>query len=424
VTGTNDAPTVTSVLTVDADEGGSLLYLDLLSLTSDVDLNDTLSLSNMSALPAGLTLSGSVLSVDPSDASFSGLTAGQTTQIVVTYDVIDGQGGSIAQTATVTVTGNTDPVAVADSIYTTTNSIRVDDFVLTANDTDVDSADTLFVSSAAPLTGGYTVTDGTDEVTVSGITGDGSFTYQTDDSNGGQNTGTVTVTYVNTNTLSGNFMNNIIIGGSGDETLSGLAGNDTLYGEGGDDSLLGGNDADMFFGGDGDDTLDGGSGSDTVNYSRRSEALSVDLDTGVVIVSGGETDTLISIENVIGSDYDDTIVGGGSDANELEGGLGDDILTGNADADTFIYSSISDGNDTITDFDVGEADIIDLDALFDALGIAGVSRDEDVVLTDAGADTVLTIDSQAGFSITLTGVDLDVTSETTLRAQINVGDES
>lgn len=424
ITGSNDAPTVSSALTADAVQGGSLLYLDLVSLASDVDTGDSLSIANMSALPAGLTLSGTTVTIDPSDASFSGLGAGATTQIVVTYDVEDGQGGSVAQTATITITGNSDPVAVLDTIYTVATAFDLDDYLLTGNDTDADGADMHLVSAAAPATGGYTVTDGAGAVSVSGITGDGTFTYQTDDGQGGQDTGTVNVTYLNTNSITGNSLGNIVIGGAGNDTLNGQSGNDTIFGGDGDDSLRGANNSDLIFGGDGDDTIDGGAQNDTVSYSDRSASVTVNLGTGTAVVSGGETDTLIAIENAIGSDYDDTIVGIASDDNDLEGGLGDDVLTGDTGADTFVYTSISDGDDTITDFDVSESDVIDLDELFDALGIAGVSRSDDVILTDTGTDTILTIDGQAGFSITLTGVDLDVTSETTVKTQITVGDES
>lgn len=51
-------------------------------------------------------------------------------------------------------------------------------------------------------------------------------------------------------------------------------------------------------------------------------------------------DTLISIENIVGTDYDDVLINGNS-INRLTGGDGDDI---------FAYNKSSDGNDTITDF--------------------------------------------------------------------------
>lgn len=55
-------------------------------------------------------------------------------------------------------------------------------------------------------------------------------------------------------------------------------------------------------------------------------------------------DTLIGIENIVGTDYDDVLINGNS-INRLTGGDGDDI---------FAYNKSSDGNDTITDFNPTE----------------------------------------------------------------------
>jgi Ca2+-binding RTX toxin-like protein len=43
----------------------------------------------------------------------------------------------------------------------------------------------------------------------------------------------------------------------------------------------------------------------------------------------------------------------------LTGGTGDDVLTGGAGADTVVFHSIAgQGYDTITDFNVGEGDVL------------------------------------------------------------------
>ena len=66
--------------------------------------------------PAGVSLSGSTLSVDPSDAAFNHLGVGEHTTIVVSYNITDAQGATVAQTETVTITGQNDgPVAVAET---------------------------------------------------------------------------------------------------------------------------------------------------------------------------------------------------------------------------------------------------------------------------------------------------------------------
>ena len=92
---TNNDPTVTGTVTnADATEDGGPITVDLLEGASDLD-GDTLNVTNVSTLPAGVTLNGNSLEVDPADASFQSLAEGETTDIVVTYDIEDGNGGSV-----------------------------------------------------------------------------------------------------------------------------------------------------------------------------------------------------------------------------------------------------------------------------------------------------------------------------------------
>ncbi len=123
-----------------------------------------------------------------------------------------------------------------------------------------------------------------------------------------------------------------------------------------------------------------------------------------------------------GTDGDDIIISGdsGDDLNGLGGQdvligrAGDDHLTGGADRDLFLFEdATTDGMDTIYDFSAAEGDIINLDALFDALGVGT----REVLTNESGGNTTLTIGdgfgsalaAAAGFSITLdgtTGLDL------------------
>lgn len=63
-------------------------------------------------------------------------------------------------------------------------------------------------------------------------------------------------------------------------------------------------------------------------------------------------DTLVGIENVIGSKYGDNLKGNDT-ANILTGGLGNDILTGGGGIDTFVFKKPGDGVDSINDFKSG-----------------------------------------------------------------------
>ncbi|MDY0870996.1 type I secretion C-terminal target domain-containing protein [Dongia rigui] len=115
----------------------------------------------------------------------------------------------------------------------------------------------------------------------------------------------------------------------------GGAGNDTLIGGGGDDTLTGGIGADV---------LTGGNGNDTVKYNNSAAGVTINLTVLTAQVSAGEAagDKLSGIENIVGSDFADTLTGDAK-ANQLDGGLGDDILKGGAGADRIIGG---DGNDT------------------------------------------------------------------------------
>lgn len=121
-----------------------------------------------------------------------------------------------------------------------------------------------------------------------------------------------------------------------DDVLIGSSGNENLYGRGGLDILIGGL---------GSDRLDGGDDNDIADYSASNAAINVDLSTNTVSGGHAQGDTLVSIEGVIGSDYDDTITGSDGD-NVLSGGAGNDTLSGGLGNDEYRYMS---GNDMITE---------------------------------------------------------------------------
>jgi Ca2+-binding RTX toxin-like protein len=132
------------------------------------------------------------------------------------------------------------------------------------------------------------------------------------------------------------------------ENLVGSAFNDTLTGSSGDNIIDGGAGNDTLIGGLGNDTLSGGLGTDTANYASATSAVTVNLALTTAQNTGGAgIDTLIGIENLVGSGRNDTLAGdggnnvidGGADNDTLEGGLGDDSLIGGSGTDTASYAS-------------------------------------------------------------------------------------
>jgi Ca2+-binding RTX toxin-like protein len=152
--------------------------------------------------------------------------------------------------------------------------------------------------------------------------------------------------------------------GAGNDTLTGI---EDLIGSQYDDDLTGDDADNMLEGGRGDDTIDGGVGRDTASYAKAPGGVTIDLNNNLSpqdTTSAG-MDRLVRIENVLGSNFADTITGS-SASNVLDGGAGSDSLVGGGGVDNFHFSSQS-GADTIGDFGDGadklvfDADVFPLD---------------------------------------------------------------
>jgi Ca2+-binding RTX toxin-like protein len=138
----------------------------------------------------------------------------------------------------------------------------------------------------------------------------------------------------------------VLAGTNENDTINGLAGNDTLSGLGGYDTLSGGAGNDVLNASGG--LLDGGEGTDTADYRQYGHRVSLDLQFAV-----GNDLELVSIENLVGTNFDDRLDGddgsnvltglGGDDT--LIGDGGDDVLYGGAGADYLIGDA---GGDTVS----------------------------------------------------------------------------
>lgn len=132
-------------------------------------------------------------------------------------------------------------------------------------------------------------------------------------------------------------------GTSGDDYMPGTIDDDIIKGGAGDDTITGGTGDDILEGGPGADSLDGGDGLDTVSYEGATAGVYVHLLDVYQGTGDALGDTFVSIENILGSDHDDTFIATNED-NIVVAGLGDDAINGLAGNDT-LYGN--DGNDTI-----------------------------------------------------------------------------
>lgn len=139
----------------------------------------------------------------------------------------------------------------------------------------------------------------------------------------------------------------------GDDFMRGSILDDTLAGGDGNDSVDGGIGDDLLFGGAGADLLNGGEGNDTVSYAFSSNGVTISLGNSGRNTFDALGDTIVQVENVIGSRFADIIIGnfqsqglfGGDSPDTITGKGGDDFLDGGPGRDRLYGDS---GNDTIS----------------------------------------------------------------------------
>jgi Ca2+-binding RTX toxin-like protein len=126
-------------------------------------------------------------------------------------------------------------------------------------------------------------------------------------------------------------------------TINGTNSGDTLYGTAAADTINGLNGDDSLKGFGGADRLDGGNGIDTVFYGDSTAGVGINLDTGRGVGGSAEGDRFISIENVFGSNFNDSLIGSTA-ANRLHGQEGNDVIKGGGGND---YLDGGSGNDIL-----------------------------------------------------------------------------
>ncbi|HEX6741123.1 MAG TPA: calcium-binding protein, partial [Sphingomicrobium sp.] len=145
----------------------------------------------------------------------------------------------------------------------------------------------------------------------------------------------------------------IVTGSAFDDQITGSDVANTLFGANGNDILSGMGGNDFLSGGAGDDTLDGGSGVDRVSYTSSSVGVTVSLAVAGPQNTGQGMDTLIGIENITGSLFNDVLTGNASN-NSFTGSTGADVMTGGAGNDTYnvdssdtVVENANEGIDTV-----------------------------------------------------------------------------
>ncbi|WP_438801593.1 Ig-like domain-containing protein [Enterobacter hormaechei] len=150
------------------------------------------------------------------------------------------------------------------------------------------------------------------------------------------------------------------------------------------------------------DTWSSTGGMDVVDYRNATSGVNVDLGRSTAQSTGFDTATLVNIEGINGSDYDDVITGNSGD-NQFEGRGGNDTFNiGSGGHDTLLYKLINasdatggNGSDVVNGFTVGtwegtaDTDRIDLRDLLSDSGYTGTGSASYV-------NGVATLDSSAG----------------------------
>ena len=190
INGTNDNPVINAITAQSANEDGSKVSGQITS--TDIDTGDSATYAT-TATPAGFTLnSDGSYTLDPANAAYQHLAAGETQTITVPVTATDSHGGaSTARNLVITITGTNDTPLVSAPVVLPAGTEDLSQTItaaqLLANATDVDSTDTLSVQNVS-VDHGTVTTDASGAIHFTpepNYNGKVTFNYEVTDSHGG-----------------------------------------------------------------------------------------------------------------------------------------------------------------------------------------------------------------------------------------------
>jgi Ca2+-binding RTX toxin-like protein len=207
------------------------------------------------------------------------------------------------------------------------------------------------------------------------------------------------VSYINASgSVTVDLSSNTASGADGTDTLSNF---NAIRGSSHADNLYGSDRTDFteqFEGRAGNDVIDGRGGLDLVRYDWDSSGVNVDLVSGIALDGFGGTDTLLNIEGISGSAYDDILTGGnaanGTSVAEYQskfeffrGNGGNDTINGGQGYDRADYTTARTG--VVVNLATGRAEdgLGGIDTLISIEGIRGSAFNDTLTGSDAAFES-------------------------------------
>jgi Ca2+-binding RTX toxin-like protein len=207
-------------------------------------------------------------------------------------------------------------------------------------------------------------------------------------------------TYSDIEGLVGGLGNDTVVGNASANFLFGGGGNDNVYGQAGADYLNGGAGTNNLYGGAGADQHIGGTGIDYARYDDANwGSLVIRLDGGVNVGAVAVGDTYTGIEGLVGGLGNDIVIGnatsnqlfGGGGSDYIDARAGNDYLSGGAGADRFVFATAlgAANMDTIGDFAHTVDDIVLNQAIFAGIGATLDASEFQVGSANAATDRIV-----------------------------------